>query len=317
MSQLAGLLSPAVLPGVITGLLLAVACGALSVPAVVRRLAFAGQGVSHSALGGVGLAAALSGAGLISAGGRAELAVVGLACVGAGVAIGVLSGRGRTTEDSAIGVILVATMALGSLLLSAARAGWFGPAQRVGARSWEQIMFGSMLLSGPREAYAAGAAALVSLGALWWLRRPLCVWLCDEESARGAGVPVGALRVGLLGLLSGVIVVAVQAVGVVLASALLVLPGATALALAPALGLGVRGASVASCCLAVAGVVGGLAVAFVHSLPVGPSVVGVLVALHALGRAGSAARVGWAPGRRRAGVGQRGGGPGPSRTIGP
>lgn len=297
MSWLSDMLSPAVLPGVITGVLLAVACGALSVPAVVRRLAFAGQGVSHSALGGVGLAAALSGAGVITAGGRAELAVVGLWCVGAGVAIGVLSGRGRATEDSAIGVILVATMALGSLLLSAARAGWFGPPERVGARSWEQIMFGSMLLSGPREAYAAGAAAAASLGALWWARRPLCVWMCDEESARGAGVPVGALRVGLLGLLAGVIVVAVQAVGVVLASALLVLPGATALALAPALGMGVRGAGVASCGVALAGVLGGLGVAFAHSLPVGPSVVGVLVALHGLAWGVSAWRVGWARGR--------------------
>ena len=46
-------------PGVIAGLAMAMMCSVLSVLVVLKRLAFIGQGISHAAFGGIGLAAVL------------------------------------------------------------------------------------------------------------------------------------------------------------------------------------------------------------------------------------------------------------------
>ena len=63
------------LPSVVTGLAIAALCSMLSVLVVLKRLAFIGQGVSHAAFGGVGLAAAM---GLFAAAGAGGGATVGL-----------------------------------------------------------------------------------------------------------------------------------------------------------------------------------------------------------------------------------------------
>ena len=125
----------------LAGVAAAVVCSVLSVLVVLKRLSFVGQGVSHSAFGGLGFAAILgvvgglvggategaigggamgSGWGWGSIGG---VVVVSLFCMAAAVVMGLVSDRRTMTLDASIGAILAATMAAGFIMLDLARRG--------------------------------------------------------------------------------------------------------------------------------------------------------------------------------------------------
>jgi ABC-type Mn2+/Zn2+ transport system permease subunit len=259
------------LPGVAAGAAIALVCGVLSVFVVLRRLAFVGHGVSHAAFGGVGLAAVLglTAAGAVSSAGY--FAVVGGFCIVTALAIALVSTRSRAREDTVIGVVLVASMALGAILLQlhARQAGVRGGA------SLESTLFGSILAVGPADALAAWIVA-ASIGAFALLfRRPLLFWAFDEPAAEAFGVPTGRARLLLMAMLGVAIVAAMKLAGVLLATALLILPGAIALRLSSRL----APVFILAPAAALLGVLGGLTLSFETDWPPGPSVVVVLVAM--------------------------------------
>lgn len=241
---------------VIAAAAIGLVCGALGFFVVLRRLAFIGVGIAHSAIGGVALAIVLGGPPLASA---------ALFAIAVALAIARLSRSGRLSEDAVIGIFFAGSMALAVVLFSL-------------RRGYQQdlfgYLFGNVLAITPGELavlLAAGAGVLVALALAF---RPLLFLAFDEEVARAYGHPVGALEAGLLVLLAVTVVVGVRLVGVILVEALLVVPAATAtlwashyraqLALAMALGAG-------------AGVVG-LAVAYLFDLAAGGAIVLVSVA---------------------------------------
>lgn len=278
-------------PALLAGFAIALACGILSVFVVLRRLAFVGHGVSHAAFGGVGVAAALGvvgGAAATAGGELVQLLIVGAFCVGAAIIIG-LSGAsaaergtsriGALREDTAIGIALVASMALGAILLywRAQQGGGAGP----GIEGW---LFGSILTVGPTDAIAACVAAAAAIATVAAERRRLIFWAFDEEAAEAFGVSTTRARVALMLTLAITIVVAMKLAGVILVTALLVIPGAAALRLSDRLAP-VFAWSVGA---AVIGVGAGLALSYRANLPPGPSVVtallGVLLGAAAVGR---------------------------------
>jgi ABC-type Mn2+/Zn2+ transport system permease subunit len=241
-------LRPVFLPAIIVVVAIGVLCSLTSVLVVLRRMAFVGQGVSHAALGGVGLAAAL---GLMSGSsgtlGPVQFGVIVSFCMLAGLTIGWMSKRegssgnsAHVEPDTAIGVVLVVSMSVGAILLQK-----FSPR----GVAWESFLFGSVLQNDARSAWMAWAVALASVLWLVMVRRRLTFWAFDPSAARAMGVRDTWLSMGLMLLLSVATVTAMQLAGVVLATAMLVLPGATALALskklrvvlAIALGWGVLG----------------------------------------------------------------------------
>ncbi|HKC23097.1 MAG TPA: metal ABC transporter permease [Thermoanaerobaculia bacterium] len=193
----------ALVAGVVTALL----CGALSFFVILRRLAFVGSGVAHAAFGGVAIATLLG----IPAplGGLAAAIVVAAATARA-------SGSGRVSEDAAVGVFTVAMMAAGVVALGFVKTNvdLFG------------LMFGNILTVAPHDLAILAAAAALVLGALALFFRPLLLASVDEEGARAAGVNVGAMRLLVLVLIGVAVVVSLKVVGILLVSALLVLPGA-------------------------------------------------------------------------------------------
>jgi ABC-type Mn2+/Zn2+ transport system permease subunit len=270
---LAGLYWPAVL----TGLAIACICSLISVIVVLKRLAFIGQGVSHAALGGIGVSVAL---GLVGGGvaiATGQFAVVLTFCLGSGLLIGFMSERGRTEADTAIGVVLVAAMSLGAILLQKFSRGTV---------SWESFLFGSIFDVESRDVIVAWSVAFAMLIALWWFRRPLIFWSFDASVARAMGVREGAMKVLLMTALSLATVATMKLAGVVLATAMLVLPGAAALRLSNrwsivlclALGAGVLG------------VLGGLVLSFELDWLPGASIVTMLCALFACSWAWSVVR---------------------------
>jgi zinc transport system permease protein len=100
------------------GLAVALLCSVLSVFVVLRRMAFIGQGISHAAFGGAGLALLLGLLGPNFAGPLARDLIIAAFCVATALLIGRIARQQRVGEDSAIGICLVAAMALGVILLN-------------------------------------------------------------------------------------------------------------------------------------------------------------------------------------------------------
>ncbi len=195
------------------GALAALLCGALSFFVVLRRLAFVGSGVAHAAFGGVALATL---AGLPP----------GLGGLVASLAVAAATARASessdVTEDTAVGVFTVAAMAAGVVALGFVKTNvdLFG------------LMFGNILTVDSRDLVTLAAATAGVLVALAFFFRPLLLASVDEEGARAAGVATGGMRLLVLVLVAVAVVVALKVVGILLVSALLVLPGATARPLA-------------------------------------------------------------------------------------
>ncbi len=262
-------------PAVVVGVLVALLCAVLSPLVVLKRMSFIGQGVSHAAFGGVGLAMAL-GLGAGSAGDWQVVAVVGLSCVAAALGIAVLNDRQGVNADTAIGIVLVTAMAAGFLLIEHA-AGVMRARGETPGFGIESVLFGSML--GVRWGDVALAAAVVvgELGVLWWWRRRLVFWAFDEVGAASGGIGTAGVRTMLLVLLALAVVVTMRLAGVVLVTAFLVLPGATALRCSTKLWRVVGLSAVQG----VVGVVLGLVVSFELDWQPGPAIVLSQVGIYA------------------------------------
>lgn len=265
-------------PGVIAGACTVLMSALLSPLVVVKRLGFIGQGISHSAFGGVGVAALLAAVGWIAPGGVGEFLIIAAFCTGAALGMGLLADRRRTPEDTTIGLFLVGSMAAGALLVAFARtqAPRFG--QRPDARSWESILFGSIINAGMTEVVLSAAVLGLVVVSLALLRRPLLFWAFDEEAARAFGVPARPMRIVLMILLALVVVTAMKIAGVVLASALLVLPGATAMKISDRL----MPVMLLSLATGAAALVLGLLLSVERDWQPGPCIVLVMVAMFAL-----------------------------------
>jgi ABC-type Mn2+/Zn2+ transport system permease subunit len=215
-------LAPLFWPPVVTALAIAAMCSLLSVLVVLKRLAFIGQGISHAALGGIGVAVALGLVGVGLAQATGQFAVVLIFCLGAGLLVGFLSDRSKTQSDTAIGVVLVASMSVGAILLDRfART----------SVSWESFLFGSINDVSWADAAIAWVSAIATLLVLWLSRRPLIFWAFDTPVAKAVGIHHAIMKGLLMGLLALATVVTMKLAGVVLATAMLVMPGATALRL--------------------------------------------------------------------------------------
>lgn len=218
------------------GLAIALLCSVLSVWVVLKRMAFIGEGIAHGAFGGVGVALL---AGLAFASMRSELArdaVICAFCVSGAIIIGALTRRGKLHEDTAIGIVLVAAMALGLLLIDL-RAVWLqrlieaGSVQReqIGyTPSFHDILFGNILFITRQQVIAAWILAGVIVLAVVAFFKELVFFTFDEETASVFGVRTNLLYYGLLICLGLAVVAAMRSLGVVMASALLILPGASA-----------------------------------------------------------------------------------------
>lgn len=217
-------------PGIAVAMLVALLGGLISVVVVLKRLAFVGQGVSHAAFGGVGLAALLGFNGFAGADPVLRTATVAAFSIGAGLLVSHLAGRVQRRTDAAIGIVMTASMALGFVLyrLAAERAiaAGSGPLASI-----EGVLFGELLSISPAAAWTTLVATAAIAAALFWWRRSVLLWAFDESACEPAGVSASRTGTLVLVLLAGAVVLAVQVAGVVLATAALVLPGATALRL--------------------------------------------------------------------------------------
>jgi ABC-type Mn2+/Zn2+ transport system permease subunit len=196
--------------GMLAAVLVGILCAIVGCYVVLRSMAFLGDALAHAVLPGVAIAY-LMGANLLM-GALAAAVVVALL-------ISLFSRQGMIKEDTAIGIVFAAALALGVALISSVR---------TYAVDLTHIMFGNVLGVSPTDVWLiAGIGAAVLLTILAFYRQFLVIAF-DPVLAATQRLPVERLRMLLLLLIALTIVVSLQTVGVGLVAAMLVTPGATA-----------------------------------------------------------------------------------------
>ncbi len=238
----------------LAGLFVAVACAALGMFLVLRKMSLIGDGLSHVSFGALAL-------GLFA--GVYPLAVAIPIVMLGSVLILRLSEKARLYGDAAIGI--VSAIGIASGILFASLSGGFN----VDLFSY---LFGNILAIGAGEVWLSVGLSVVVLLSLVLLYWDLFSMTFDEEYAAVSGVHTKTINT-LLALLTAItVVLSIKVVGVMLVSALLILPPVAALQAARRFSR----AMALSVAFAVASVFSGILVSFFFDLPAGATIVMLL-----------------------------------------
>ena len=239
-----------ILYALVVGCGVALMCGPLGSFAVWRRMAYFGDTLAHSALLGVALGLVLEI--------NINLAII-LCCLLLAVALVCLQQNRSLASDTLLGILSHSSLALGLVAVSLLSDG------RVDLYAY---LFGDLLAASPADIITIAVTCVLVFSALAYLWRH-CYQSPFTKSWRVEGIAVNGVKTALMLLMALVIAVAMKVVGVLLITALLIIPAATSrrLSRSPE-----QMAAIASLlgCLAVGG---GLALSFYFDTPAGPSVV--------------------------------------------
>jgi manganese/iron transport system permease protein len=236
--------------------LVAVPTALLSCFLVLKGWSLMGDAVSHAVLPGVVLAyiAGLPlGVGAFAAG------------MGCALLTGWLDANSRIKRDTVMGVVFSGMFALGLVLYIRIETDVH----------LDHILFGDMLGVGPADLLESGIITAVVAGILLLKWRDLLLHAFDPTQARAMGLPVGLLHYGLLAILSLTIVGALKAVGIILAIAMLIAPGAIAFLMMRSFGAMLGAAVIVAVVCSLAGVYASF---FIDSAPA-PTIVLLMTAV--------------------------------------
>lgn len=197
----------------IGGVIAAAACAAVGLFLILKKEAMIGDGITHTAFGGIALGLLLGINPLLTALGVSVLAVL---------AISYMRRKNVAPSDSAIAVMLALGFSFGLILISVA--GGFN----VEILSY---LFGSILAIDEVDLLFVSLLGVIVLLFLSFFRRELLSIVFDEEDSRVLGIPTNTLSLAFDLLVATTIVLSIKVVGTVLVVALLVLPGLSALQL--------------------------------------------------------------------------------------
>ncbi len=196
--------------GLLAALMVGVLCAVIGCYVVLRSMAFLGDAMAHAVLPGIAIAYLLS----------ANLTVGALiAAIVVALGISLLTRQGAVKEDTAIGILFTAALALGVALISSIR---------TYAVDLSHILFGNVLGVSKGDLWLTAGVGLLVFTVMALSYRPFLLISFDPVLAATLRLRVEFFRTLLLVLLALTIVVSIQTVGVGLAAAMLVTPGATA-----------------------------------------------------------------------------------------
>lgn len=189
--------------------MIAVPMAMLSCLLVLKGWSLMGDAVSHAVLPGVVIAYVIGIPLAIGA------FVAGMICA---LLTGFLQENSRVKEDTVLGIVFSGMFGLGLVLYVKVESDVH----------LDHILFGDMLGIAASDLVQTGLIALCATAFLAILRKDLLAHAFDPQHARAIGLPVRLLHYGLLAVLSLTVVGALKAVGIILAVAMLVAPGAIA-----------------------------------------------------------------------------------------
>ena len=251
----------------VAALLVGIAAPLVGVFLVQRRLSLIGDGMGHVALAGVAV-------GVLT--GTAPVLTALVAAVAAAVAIELIRARGRTSGDVALAVMFYGGIAAGVVIIAKSSSG--SPANLTA------YLFGAITTASTADLWVFAALAVVVLVSTWLLRPWLFAVANDEEYARATGMPVTGLNIALAVLTAVTVVVSMRVVGLLLISALMIIPNATAQLLGRSFRASVRWAVL----VGVASSVGGVIVSFYAETPSGGTIVLLAIAAFVAAAVGTA-----------------------------
>lgn len=203
----------------IGAILLGINCGLLGGFIVVRKLSLMGDALSHAVLPGVAI-------GFLWGMTKDPVAIF----VGATVAgllgaftVTMITQTTRIKEDAALGMVLSGFFAVGWCLIS-----MIGRLETAGKAGIDHFLFGQAAAITGDDVVLMGVVTALSLTCISLFYKEFLVTSFDAAFARSAGFPTKLFHHGLMLLLAFSVVIALQAVGVVLVSAMLITPAAAA-----------------------------------------------------------------------------------------
>jgi len=235
----------------LVGVAISLLAGLVSVFVVLRKMSFIGAGISHAAFGGVAIG--------FFTGLNPVVTSVGYA-IAVALGIELVTRRGKVSEDASIGIFFASSMALGVLLISLSRnytLDLFG------------YLFGNILAITESEVILSVVLAVLVIGIILLFLKEIFMTTYNEEIALVSGIPVRAINTVFLIALAVSIVISMKIVGIILISALLVIPGATARLFAKSLSFMIA----ASCGVAVFSTVVGLFLSYEFDVAPGGTIV--------------------------------------------
>ncbi len=197
----------ALLGALITGLI----APSLGIYLVQRKMSLIGDGIGHIALTGVGV-------GLLTGSNPVVTAII-VSALGA-VAVELIRERGRTSGDMALAILFYGGIAGGVFLV--------GLAPGKGSANLTSYLFGSLVTTRPEDLVARAVLGACVLAVTVGLRPWLFAVCQDEEYAKVSGLPVRAINLLLAVMTAVTVTVAMRTVGLLLVSALMVVPVAVA-----------------------------------------------------------------------------------------
>lgn len=192
------------------GALVAIICGVVGTWVVVRGMAFLGEAIGHGMLPGVALATI---AGAPAVVGGAVSAIVMSALISA------LQKRGRLSYDTSIGLLFVAMLSLGVIIVSHSRSF---------ATDATSMLFGDILAMNTGDLIGLLGAAIVTIVVATALHRSFVAAAFDTRIAQTLGLRPHIAQLALVGLVTLAVVSSYQAVGSLLVVGLLLAPAVAA-----------------------------------------------------------------------------------------
>lgn len=235
----------------LAGSLIAVLCAMLGMFLVLRKLSLIGDGLAHVSFGAIAL-------GLFF--GFYPFYVALPIVLIASYFILKLTEKAKMYGDAAIGIVSSLGIATGVILASLSKG------FNVDLFSY---LFGNILAIGKQEVYLSLGLSLAVLMVILLLYHDLFSSTFDEDYARITGIKTERVNLTITFLTAISVVLAIKVVGIMLVSALLILPAVTALQVAK----GFKGAMLLSVLVAIISVLVGITVSFFLDLPAGATIV--------------------------------------------
>lgn len=258
---------PFVRYALIVGVLVALCSSLFGVTLVLKRFSFIGDGLSHVAFGAMAVAGVL---GLTDAGMLVVLPVT----IAAAVLILRMGQRRGVGGDAAIAMISVGAMAIGYLVINL-----FSTSPNIGGDVCSTLFGSSSILTLSRaEVWLCVGLSVVVTGAFVLLYHRIFAVTFDEEFARATGIHVGLYNTLIAVIVAVIIVLAMNLVGSLLISALVIFPALSAMRVFRSF----RGVTICAAVISVVCAVAGIIISVLAETPTGSTIVAVDIAAFAV-----------------------------------
>ncbi|WP_265522055.1 metal ABC transporter permease [Oerskovia flava] len=253
----------------IAAILVGVTAPVMGVYLVQRRLSLLGDGIGHVALTGVALGWLVGSAmGLAPTDALAIPGAVVAAVIGA-IVIEIVRERGRTSGDVALALLFYGGIAGGVLIIGLAGGS---------SGNLVQYLFGSISTVSSADLWLTLVLGAIILAVGVGLRTALFAVSNDEEFARASGLPVRVLNIAVAVVAALTVTVAMRVVGLLLVSALMIVP----VAVAQLVTTSFRRTMSVAMVIGVSVCVVGLSITYWHYLSPGATIVVLAIAVYAV-----------------------------------